>query len=93
MSHDKHTIKRRTFEDGYRSPSRPLFVHIRISPKTSANLMKYQGLCYKFGDGESLQILFERVCMPAISAYVARYAKLAEIARFAQSVKTKGADQ
>ena len=59
----------------------PLFAHIRMKPSVSATLMKYQGLCYKYGNKESLRFLFEKVCMPAISEYVKPYAQKASKTR------------
>lgn len=78
-------IKRRQFiESGDEAYPFPLFAHIRMKKSVSADLMKYQGLCCKFGNKESLRFLFEKVCMPAISMYVKPYAKAAEQARAAK---------
>lgn len=59
----------------------PLMAHIRMKPSVSATLMKYHGLCYKYGNKESLRFLFEKVCMPAISEYVKPYAQKASKTR------------
>jgi len=81
-------IKRREFiEAGDEGYAFPLFAHIRMKRSVSADLMKYQGLCYKFGNKESLRFLFEKVCMPAISKYVERYAKKAAQAHQERSAK------
>lgn len=79
---DTKVIARREFiEEKDEANPYPLFAHIRMSRSVSATLMKYQGLCRKFGRKESLRQLFEEVCMPALSEYVKPYAKAAAEAR------------
>lgn len=81
-------IKRREYiEVGDEAYAFPLFAHIRMSRYDSAQLMKYQGLCYKYGNKETLRFLFSKVCLPAISAYCRRYAQKAANSRQERSAK------
>lgn len=59
-------------------------VHIRLTKRLSSELASIQGLCWRYGERETLAVLWEAVCMPALRAHVMPYADRAREDRAAR---------
>lgn len=71
-------IRKRNEHDG---KVRSYFAKVRMNRDTSKELASIQGLCYAFGERESLATLFEKVAMPALRRHAKRYAEKARKAK------------
>jgi hypothetical protein len=71
----KRVIRKRNIVDEGRT--RPYIARVRMSKAISSKLASIQGLCYAFGNKESLAELFEKVAMPAFAKFVEKYAEKA----------------
>lgn len=75
-------VRRRSHNFG--SITRPRKIEIRMTRELSANVASIQGLIFKYGKGETMADIFEKVLFPALSAYVAPYVEQAKADRLAQ---------
>lgn len=71
----KRVIRKRNIVDEGRT--RPYMARVRMNKATSSSLASIQGLCFAFGNKETLAELFEKVAMPALKKYVEGYAEKA----------------
>lgn len=79
-----HPVRRRKNTQG--SVSRPRKIEIRASERVSNEIASMQGLIYRFGRRETMADLFEYVMLPALRAYVGKYAEAARKERQGQNV-------
>lgn len=71
----KEYVRKR--HDHHGSVLRPRKMEIRMSEATSNRLASIQGLIYRFGHGETMADLFEKVMLPVLEIYVKPYAAMA----------------
>lgn len=81
---ERHPVRRRRNTQG--SVSRPRKIEIRASERVSNEIASIQGLIYRFGRRETMADLFEFVMLPALRAYVGRYAEAARKERQGRNV-------
>lgn len=81
---ERHPVRRRRNTQG--SVSRPRKIEIRASERVSNEIASIQGLIYRFGRRETMADLFEFVMLPALRAYVGKYAEAARKERQVQNV-------
>ncbi len=74
----KRVIRQRLSADHHR---RCVGVRIRMTREVSARLASIQGLCWKYGNRETLADLWEDVLMPALRDHVRPYADMAKAER------------
>lgn len=67
----KRVIRQRLSADHH---ERCVGVRIRMTQRISGELASIQGLCWKYGDRETLADLWENLLMPALREYVRPYA-------------------
>lgn len=84
----KHVIRRRNATN--ESHKRACVARVRMTQQISANLASLQGLCWRYGKGETLADLWEAVCMPALIDFVRPYADKAREDRAATAEKREG---
>lgn len=56
-------------------------MEVRMTDRVSAETASIQGLCYAFGQRESIAELWEKVALPALREYVRGYADRAREVR------------
>lgn len=61
--------------------ARKYHAKVRMTEKVSKRLASIQGLCFAYGNKETLADLFEFVALPAFEKFVAKYAKKAKAER------------
>lgn len=71
----KEYVRKRHDHQG--SVLRPRKMEIRMSEATSNRLASIQGLIFRFGHGETMADLFEKVILPVLEIYVRPYAEMA----------------
>lgn len=81
----RHPVRHRRNTQG--SVSRPRKIEIRASERVSNELASIQGLIYRFGRRETMADLFEYIMLPALRAYVGKYAEAARTERKVQNVR------
>lgn len=79
---EHHCVRRRSHNFG--SVTRPRKIEIRMTRELSSKVASIQGLIFKYGKGETMADIFEKVLFPALSAYVAPYVEQAKADREAQ---------
>ena len=68
-------------------------VHIRLTKRLSSELASIQGLCWRYGERETLAVMWEAVCMPALREHVRPYADRAREDRAARKAVRDGGGQ
>lgn len=78
----KAVIRKRNEDKSIRNCRKRMYhAKFRMTKPVSKRLASIQGLCYAYGNKESLADLFEYVALPAFEKYVAKYAKKAKAER------------
>lgn len=72
------------------SDPHPFCARVRMTRRVSGELASIQGLCWRYGNRETLAELWERVCMPALIKHVRPYADRARDERKAKAGKREG---
>ncbi len=86
----KRVIRPRLSADEH---TRAYGVHIRLRKRVSSELASIQGLCWRYGERETLAGLWEAVCMPALREHVRPYADRAREDRAARKAVRDGGGQ